>query len=67
MGVVDAGYSRILIFDPYDQWPDAATAVSPSAKAVFGHISGIAGINRNDGKSLSPNDGNPQASTHTLD
>ena len=52
MGVVDSGYSRILIFDPYDQWPDAATAVSPSAKAVFGHSSGIAGISSTDTKSL---------------
>ncbi len=66
MGVVDSGYSRILMFDPYDQWPDPATAVSPSAKAVFGHVSGISGINRNDTKSLAPNDGNPQTAAGTL-
>jgi uncharacterized protein (TIGR03437 family) len=66
MGVMDSGYSRILIFDPFDQWPDAATAVSPSAKALFGHTSGIGGINSNDGKSLAANDGNPQASATTL-
>src|SRR5260370_41028355 len=66
MGVVDSGYSRILIFDPYDQWPDPATAVSPSAKAVFGHTSGVSGINHNDAKSLVSNDGNPQASATTL-
>jgi uncharacterized protein (TIGR03437 family) len=66
MGVVDSGYSRILIFDPYEQWPDPATAVSPSAKAVFGHTSGISGINHNDGKSLASNDGNAQASASTL-
>jgi uncharacterized protein (TIGR03437 family) len=66
MGVVDSGYSRILIFDPYEQWPDPATAVSPSAKAVFGHTSGISGINHNDTKSLSSNDGNPLPSASTL-
>src|SRR5260370_10261709 len=66
MGVVDSGYSRILIFDPYDQWPDSATAVSPSAKAVFGHTSGVSGINHNDAKSLVSNDGNPLASGTTL-
>ena len=66
MAVMDSGYSRILIFDPYDQWPDAATAVSPSAKALFGHTSGIGGINSNDSKSLIANDGNPQASASTL-
>jgi uncharacterized protein (TIGR03437 family) len=66
MGVVDSGFSRILIFDAYDQWPDAATAVSPSAKAVFGHSSGIAGISHTDTKSLYPNDGNPQAAAGTL-
>jgi sugar lactone lactonase YvrE len=66
IGVMDSGYSRILIFDPYDQWPDAATAVSPSAKALFGHTSGLSGINSNDGKSLAANDGNPQAAATTL-
>jgi uncharacterized protein (TIGR03437 family) len=66
IGVVDSGFSRILIFDPYDQWPDPATAVSPSAKAVFGHTSGIAGISHTDTKSLVSNDGNPQAAAGTL-
>ncbi len=66
MGVVDSGYSRILIFDGYDQWPAAATAVSPSAKALFGHSTGISGISSTDNKSLIANDGNPQASSLTL-
>ena len=66
MGVVDSGFSRILLFNPYDQWPDPATAVSPSAIHVFGHSSDIAGINHLDNKSLYPNDGNPQASALTL-
>ena len=66
MGVVDSGYSRILIFDPYEQWPDPATAVSPSAKALFGHSSGISGINHNDTKSLVSNDGNPLPSASTF-
>ncbi len=66
MGVVDSGYSRVLIFDPYEQWPDPATAVSPSAKALFGHSSGISGINHNDTKSLVSNDGNPLPSASTF-
>jgi uncharacterized protein (TIGR03437 family) len=66
IGVVDSGYSRILIFDPYDQWPDPTTAVSPSAKALFGHSSGISGVSHTDGKSLVANDGNPLASNLTL-
>jgi uncharacterized protein (TIGR03437 family) len=66
MGVVDSGYSRILIFAPYEQWPAATTAVSPSAKALFGHASGITGISSTDTKSLVANDGNAQASASTL-
>jgi uncharacterized protein (TIGR03437 family) len=66
MGVVDSNYSRILIFDPYEKWPDATTATSPSAKAVFGHASGIAGISSTDKKSLNSNDGNPLAAANTL-
>ena len=57
---------RILIFDPYDQWPDAGTAVSPSAKALFGHATGVVGISSTDTKSLASNDGNPLASASTL-
>jgi uncharacterized protein (TIGR03437 family) len=66
MGVVDSNYSRILIFDPYEKWPDPATATSPSAKAVFGHASGIGGISHTDLKSLVSNDGNPLAAANTL-
>jgi uncharacterized protein (TIGR03437 family) len=65
MGVVDSYYSRILIFDPYDKW-DSDTTISPSAKAVFGHASGIGGISHTDTKSLYANDGNPQAAAGTL-
>jgi uncharacterized protein (TIGR03437 family) len=65
IGVVDSGYSRILIFDPYDKW-DSDTTISPSAKAVFGHASGIGGISRTDTKSLYPNDGSPLAAAGTL-
>ena len=65
MGVVDSGFSRILIFDPYEKW-DPDPLISPSAKAVFGHSSGIGGISRTDGKSLVANDGNPLPSNLTL-
>src|ERR1022692_4956311 len=67
MGVVDSGYSRILIFDPYGSgsWLDT-TAVSPSAIYVFGHSTTIKTISSTDTKSLITNDGNPQASASTL-
>jgi len=39
LGVVDSGYSRILLFPPFEQWPDAATQVSPAAAAVIGQNS----------------------------
>jgi uncharacterized protein (TIGR03437 family) len=66
IGVLDSGYHRVLIFDPYDQWPDVATATSPSAKFVVGHSSGISGIRSTDAKSLNSNDGNPLPSTSTF-
>jgi uncharacterized protein (TIGR03437 family) len=66
IGVLDTFYSRILIFDPYDQWPDVSTATSPSAKFVVGHASGVSGIKSTDAKSLNPNDGNPLPSTSTF-
>jgi len=65
MGVVDSNYSRILIFDPYDKW-DPDTTISPSAKYLFGHASGIGGISHTDTKSLVSNDGNPLAAANTL-
>ncbi len=66
MGVVDTGYHRILLFPPFDQWPDPTVTVSPSATSEFGHIAGLGGITTSDTKSLSPNDGNPQAAATTL-
>ncbi|MEO8598139.1 MAG: hypothetical protein ABI759_32765 [Candidatus Solibacter sp.] len=65
IAVVDSGYSRILIFDTYDKW-DPDPLVSPSAKALYGHATGIGGISSTDTKSLVSNDGNPQAGAGTL-
>jgi uncharacterized protein (TIGR03437 family) len=36
IGVVDSRYHRILIFPPFEQWPSAATQISPTASAVVG-------------------------------
>jgi len=36
MGVVDTFSSRIVLFDTIDKWPDAGTAISPTASAAFG-------------------------------
>jgi uncharacterized protein (TIGR03437 family) len=66
MGVVDAGFSRILLFDPFEQWPDAGSATSPSAKAVVGHTISLANLRVTDTKSLVANDGNPQSSAGTF-
>ena len=39
IGVVDSGYSRILIFPAYSQWPAQTTQFSPMATAVVGQNS----------------------------
>ncbi len=40
LGVVDQGWNRISIFDPFDQWPaDSPTASSPSARTEIGQAS----------------------------
>ena len=39
VGVLDSGYSRILLFPPFEQWPATTTQVSPSAAAVMGQNS----------------------------
>lgn len=37
LGVLDQGWSRISIFDPFDQWPaDSPTASSPAARTEIG-------------------------------
>jgi len=41
--VVDSGYSRILGYDPFDQWPDENTAFSPPAKVVIGQANFTSG------------------------
>ena len=38
VGVIDSGFSRILIFPPYTQWPNQSTTFSPQATAVYGQI-----------------------------
>ena len=64
MGVVDTNWSRILIFDPYEQWPDPSTANSPSAKAVVGQ--GGLYVNPDGTSATTPNDGHPRSSEQTL-
>ena len=39
VGVLDTGFSRILLFDPFEKWPDANTTFSPLATAVVGQAS----------------------------
>ena len=41
--VVDTGNSRILGYDPFDQWPDENTAFSPPAKVVIGQANFTSG------------------------
>jgi uncharacterized protein (TIGR03437 family) len=60
VGVLDAGFHRIMIFDAFDSWPDVTTSYSPKAKSIIGHLSGVSGINSRDQKSLARNDGNAQ-------
>jgi uncharacterized protein (TIGR03437 family) len=58
MGVLDSFSNRILIFDPYDQWPDQNTQFSPQAKAAVGQQGSFT--------LRSKNSGNPRPSESTL-
>jgi uncharacterized protein (TIGR03437 family) len=49
--VVDTGNSRIMVFDPFDQWPAETALFSPAAKSVIGQP------DFNTGKSGSTNTG----------
>ena len=48
IGVVDAGYNRILIFPAYTQWPAQLVQFSPSAIAVVGQNNDFTRINPNN-------------------
>jgi uncharacterized protein (TIGR03437 family) len=64
MGVVDSNFSRILLFDPYEQWPDPSTATSPSAKAVVGQ--GGIYVKPDGTLAIQPNAGSPKSSEQTF-
>lgn len=64
MGIVDSNFNRILIFDPYELWPDVNTATSPSAKAVIGQ--GGLYVKADGTLAVQPNAGNPKSSEQTL-
>ncbi|HMC59052.1 MAG TPA: hypothetical protein VKJ01_07665, partial [Candidatus Solibacter sp.] len=67
VGVVDSNFSRILIFDPYEQWPDPGTATSPSAKAVVGQGPAPGIFVKPDGtQAIQPNFGNPRSSAQSF-
>src|SRR4029077_18245981 len=55
--VVDTGYSRILGYDPFDNWPAESTAFSPPAKVVIGQPNFLSG---------QPNGNHPKADATTL-
>ncbi len=38
IGVVDQFYNRILLFDSYEQWPDAGTFFSPISTSIVGQL-----------------------------
>ncbi len=64
LGVVDSGWSRILIFDPFEMWPDPNIATSPSAKAVVGQ--GGVYVKADGSTATAPNNGNPRSSEQTF-
>ena len=57
-GLIDASSNRILLFDPFDQWPDEGTMFSPQARNVVGQL--------NDFTTRATNNGQPEASENTL-
>jgi uncharacterized protein (TIGR03437 family) len=48
VGVVDSAYSRILLFQPFEQWPGVTVQVSPSAIAVMGQNSDFTRLGPNN-------------------
>jgi uncharacterized protein (TIGR03437 family) len=48
VGVVDSGYNRILLFQPFEQWPATTVQVSPSATAVMGQNSDFTALKPNN-------------------
>jgi len=55
--VADTGNSRLLGYDPFEQWPDESKVFSPPARVVIGQQSFLASAS---------NQGLPQASAGTL-
>jgi uncharacterized protein (TIGR03437 family) len=66
IGIMDGGFSRIMLFDRYEDWPSQDNSFSPTAKAIIGHATGLAGTTSLDTKSLFANDGNPQSASTTF-
>ena len=53
VGLVDQGFSRILLFDSYDKWPDQSTSYSPQATTVIGQANFI-NARANGGTTFTP-------------
>ena len=62
LGVVDSVSSRILIFEPLDQWPGEDIMLSPQARYVVGQGPST----YNEFNSRKPNNGLPEATENTL-
>ena len=62
LGVVDSASSRILIFEPFDQWPGEDIMLSPQARYVVGQGPST----YNEFNIRKPNNGLPEATENTL-
>lgn len=60
VGLVDQGFSRILLFDSFDKWPDQNTSYSPLALTPIGQTSFTRSLRGNGGTTFTPA---PSAST----
>lgn len=56
--IIDTLSSRVLVFDPYEYWPEEAASFSPRARAVVGQ--------RGDFTRREPNHGAPEPAADTL-
>ncbi len=61
VGVVDAGFNRIVLFDAFEKWPDPNTSFAPLATTVIGQNS-FTDIGRNGATSSTSNPA-PSSST----
>jgi uncharacterized protein (TIGR03437 family) len=66
VGIVDTGYSRIMVFPPYSQWASESTYYSPLAASVVGQGGSFLTVAPNNAQTATVANGTPPASASTF-